>query len=354
MKTKSLKLPLLFFLLMIVSCDEPEIVVTDIVHPDGAITRRIEMKNFTNKFDISDIQVPFDTTWTVRDSIELYSNDSGTDFDTIWIKRAEKLFKSVDELNLSYIADSGSNREAVRHAEFKKTFKWFSTEYTFSEVVGKRMDNGYPVSDFMNEEELKWFFSPDFLTGQMREGPDSLKYRALEDSLNRKRETWILKCLASEWSSEFVKLTEGKAAPDVSKESLKAREDELVKLIGSKGNSFDSLWNNGIFIREFLGMETGQKLQAEADSAASLVMGKLFFNFDDYNLRIIMPGKLTRTNGFTDSTGATIWPVRSDLFLSEPYIMKAESKTPNKWTWYVTGIFLLAVAGGITFRIIRK
>ncbi len=34
-----------------VSCDEPETVVTNIVHPDGSVTRKIEMRNSKNKFE---------------------------------------------------------------------------------------------------------------------------------------------------------------------------------------------------------------------------------------------------------------------------------------------------------------
>ena len=68
-------------LMMVVSCDEPETVVTNYVHPDGSITRKIEMRNIKNDFKTSDHQVPFDNTWTIRDSIEI-----GVKGDTIWIK----------------------------------------------------------------------------------------------------------------------------------------------------------------------------------------------------------------------------------------------------------------------------
>ena len=31
--------------MLVVSCNEPETVVTDYVHPDGSVTRKIEMKS---------------------------------------------------------------------------------------------------------------------------------------------------------------------------------------------------------------------------------------------------------------------------------------------------------------------
>jgi hypothetical protein len=354
MKTKSLKFAIAFILVMIVSCDEPETVVTDIVHPDGSITRRIEMKNIQKNFEVSDMQVPFDSTWTVRDSVEILGDEDMTDMDTIWVKRAEKLFRSVDELNQSYLADSSGNRDSRRRTEFKRTFKWFNTEYRFAEIVEKKLENGYPLSDFLNEEELKWYYSPDIITEEKKNGPDSVKYEALSDTISKKTDYWLLKCMASEWSAEFVRLTAGKAGPDLSKESLKAREAEFIKLVETSGKDFDSLWNDGIIIRDFLGEENGQKFQVEADSAANIVAEMLFFNFDDYTLRIVMPGELIGANGFADSTGIMQWPVKSDFFITEPYVMWAESKTPNKWAWIVTGIFLLFVIAGIIFRSLRK
>jgi hypothetical protein len=176
----------------------------------------------------------------------------------------------------------------------------------------------------------------------------------LDDTISKKTDHWILKCMASEWSAEFIRLTAGKAGPDLSRESLKAREEEFIKLVETSGKDFDSLWNDGIILKDFLGEEYGQKFKVEADSAANIVAEMLFFNFDDYTLRIVMPGELIGANGFADSTGIMQWPVKSDFFITEPYIMWAESKIPNKWAWIVTGMFLLFVLAGIIFRSFRK
>ena len=97
MKKIHLRIILLLILMIVVSCDEPDTVVTNIVHPDGSVTRKIVMRNTKNKFEKSELQVPFDNTWTVTDSLEV-----GVKGDTTWIKRAEKLFKNVDEINSAY------------------------------------------------------------------------------------------------------------------------------------------------------------------------------------------------------------------------------------------------------------
>lgn len=345
MKNRKLKLVVSLALVMATSCNGPETVVTNIVHPDGSVTRRIEMKNHENKFEVSDLQVPFDSTWIIRDSLEI--NGEG---DTIWVKSAEKLFANVDEINRFYQTDSGANKDISRHAEFRKKFKWFNTEYNFSEIIDKKMLYGYPVSDFLNQEELKWFYSPDNLIEEKKNGPDSLKFKAFSDTIDNKTERWTMKCLVSEWIGEFSKLTGEKAKGDMSMESLKQREDEFAGIVERSGDKFDSLWSNGILLKEFIGEDNALKYEIEADSAGNLATDHLFITFDGYAVRTIMPGKVTATNGFIDSSGILLWPVKSDYFLTEPYEMRAESKVPNRWAWIVSGLFLLFVVTGIIIK----
>ena len=349
MKRKPLKLIVSLILIMVVSCDEPKTVVTNIVHPDGSVTRKILMSNTKNKFDLSALQVPFDKTWDVKDIIKI--NEKG---DTTWIKRAEKLFRNVDEINLTYKQDSGGNKEISRQAGFKKRFKWFNTEFRFSETIDKKMSFGYPVGDFLNDEELLCFYSPDSILIEKLIGPDSLKFKAFGDTMSRKTDRWMSKSIVSEWIGEFTRLTEGKAGNDMTREQLKAREDEFVKLVELNKEKFDSLWSNGILLKEFIGEANALRYKTEADSAFSLVTKNFWVNFKEYTVRIVMPGKLIGTNGFIDSSKVLLWPTKSDYFLTEPYVMWAESKIPNRWAWIVSGLFLLFVLTGVIIRVIKK
>lgn len=349
MKSKSLKLVVSLLIIMANSCNEPETVVTDIIHPDGSITRKIEMKNSKNNFSVKSVQIPFDSTWTIRDSLEISKKG-----DTTWVKRADKLFASVDEINMTYKKDTGANRAVVRYAEFRKKFRWFNTDYVFNETIDRNLKFGYPVTDFLNKEELNYFYSPGKLNEQKRNGPDSLKYKALADTVNKKTDLWTKKSLISEWIGEFTSLTPDKTEKELSSESLKSRENEFVKSMDRYSDKFDSLWEHGIILKDFFGETAASKYRTQADSAMAMAIRKAMISFKDYSVRIVMPGKLTGTNGFVDSSHLLIWPVESNYFFTEPYRMWAESKTTNMWAWIVTGFFLAFVAAGLIFRKTRK
>jgi hypothetical protein len=353
MKRRPIKLIVSLILMLIVSCNEPETVVTNYIHTDGSVTRKLEMKSIegdvNKRFKISDIQVPFDNTWAVKDTIRL--DQKG---DTTWIKTAIKQFKNIDELNLTYKSDSGANKNISRQAGFTKRFKWFNNEFRFSERIDKELSFGYPVKDFLNNEELIYFYSPEDLKNTKESGPDSLKYRTLRDSVKYKTDKWTERNLVSEWIGEFSKLTAGKTGNDMTLESLKAREDEFVKIAKKNDNKLDSLWKNGILLKEFIGEANALKYKVEADSALSIVTKDLFVDFSDYSVRIVMPGKLIGTNGFIDSSHVLLWPVKSDFFMAEPYEMWAESKIPNRWAWIVSGLFLVFVLSGVIIKIIKK
>jgi hypothetical protein len=349
MKTKLIRLVLSLFFLIVVSCDEPLTIVTNYVHPDGSVTRKIEMRNSKRNFAKADLQVPFDSTWMIKDTCEV--SEKG---DTTWIKRAEKLFKNVNEINLTYKNDSGANKDISRNAGFRKTFKWFNTEYRFSETIDKKLTYGYPIRDFLNDEELRYFYTPDNVRYTLSIGPDSLKFKALSDSVNSKTDKWTYKNLVSEWIGEFSKLIGAKPGNDITFESLRARENDLVRMVMLNEKNLDSLWTNGIILKEFIGEANALKYKTEADTAIESATKKLFMDFNNYSVRIVMPGKVIGTNGFIDSSQVLLWPVKSDYFLTENYEMWAESKVANKWAWIVSGLFLVFVLTGVILRIIKK
>lgn len=349
MKSKCLKVVLLALLLGCFSCGDPETVVTNYVHPDGSVTRTIEMRSGSGDFSQGKIQLPLDSTWSIRDSLEF--NEKG---DSLWVRRARKHFSSFEELNAAYRNDSSDNSEFRRSVSFKKKFRWFHNVYRFSENIAGTMSHGYPVSQFLNKEELTYFYAPDSYQREKQEGPDSLRYKALADSVNAKSEIWILRSILSEWINEFSGLVSDSAAGDMIKD-LKQNEAGLLNLIRVKYNeNLDSLWEAGVVLRDFIGEGNAVRYRPEADTALEHVSKKYVVDFNSYSVRFVMPGKLTATNGYPDISKVVLWQVRSDYFLTEPYEMWAESRVANVWAWIISGIFVLFVLTGIIIRVIKK
>jgi len=345
MNHKNIKLIVSVILVIFFSCDEPETIVTNIVHKDGSITRRLEMRNSVNNFKISDIQVPFDSTWSRRDSIEI--SDKG---DTTWVIRAEKWFANADQINLSYKSDSGKNRNRIRYAEFSKKFRWFNTIYRFSEKIEKNFTYGYPVKNYMNAGELSWFYSPAHDTQAKLAGPDSLKYKAFSDTVEKRWEEWLFACFVSEWAGEFSEQLGEETKLKLNQDTLKGWEERILKILMENQNDFDSLWLSGYVLNNCLGEQNAKMFKNEADSALAIAEDRLMIPFDDYTLRILMPGNLIASNGFSDSSQVLLWPVMSDYAFTEDYIMWAESKVPNIWAWVVSGVFILFVITGLVIR----
>lgn len=345
MNQKRIKLVVSIILVMIYSCDEPETVVTNIIHPDGSVTRKIEMRRGEGDFDINNIQVPLDSTWAISESLEI--SDKG---DTTWVKMAEKLFRNTEELNLAYKSDTGCNSNLKRHAEFQKNFRWFNTLYRFSETVEKRLRFGYPLSDFMTKEELLWFYSPENYTSSKLNGPDSLIYKSLSDSVEKRHEEWLFRSLVSEWAGEFQERTRKEADERISADTLKKWEDNFIRMIKTHDKDFDSLWKSGFILTEVIGEQAAEKFKAEADSAINIVEDKTLIQFAAYSVKALMPGRLISSNGFADSSNTVLWPVSDDYFLTENYEMWAESKVPNIWAWVVSGVFVLFVITGLVIR----
>jgi hypothetical protein len=349
MKLKPLKPLLMILALLIFSCDEPETTLTDIVHKDGSVTRKIEMKGSLAVFKEPHMKVPYDSSWTIKDSLIIESKK-----DTILIRKAEKFFRNVDKINLTYRDDKGVNSANKRLATFSKKFRWFNTNYRFSELLEKRMSAGYPLSDFLNSEELSYYYSPDNVKSEKQNGVDSLMFKRMEDTLSKKTDKWLAKSFVSQWISDFSALAGSRAPMELSEASLKKNEDLFFNIFEKYNKKFDSVWATGTVLKEMIGEVNAARFKSEADTAFIRIMKTLEVKFSEYSVCIKMPGEVIGTNGYIDSAEILLWPVKQDFFQTENYEMWAESKMTNRWAWMITGIFVLFVVTGLVIRVIRK
>lgn len=323
----------LTLLMMVISCEGPETTVTNFVRSDGSVMRKAELKNTSDELNLSDFSVPVDSTWKLHDSIDI--SDKG---DTTWFLLAEKLFKSADEINEAYLADTGKNSKVKRIATYQHSFKWFSSELRFTEKFSKSFSHGYPAGKFLTPEEIEFSKLPSLIRKENLTGADSLKYSALADSLDSHTERWMLSSLISEWIADACSLCTASGKDTLFSDMLRSRESDF-NLYTLTDENFDST------CVAILGDSIFQKYKPELDSTMTIAEEKFdrSFSFTKYTMKTVMPSKVRATNGYTMPEGEIAWPVNGDLFLTDDYVMWAESREVNYWAIFLTALLLVTV-----------
>ena len=334
----------LTLLLMVVSCEGPETVVTNIVRRDGSVLRKAELKNTTDELNLSDFSVPVDSTWKLQDSISISAAG-----DTTWFLLAEKLFKSADEINEAYLADTGKNSNVKRIATYQRSFKWFTTEWRFTEECSKSFSHGYPADKFLTPDEIEFSKLPSSIRKEKLTGADSLKYSVLADSLDSHSERWMLSSLISEWTADACSLCIASGKDTLFSDILRSHESDF-NLYTLTDENFDST------CVAILGDSIFQKYKPEFDSTMTIAEKKFdrSFSFTKYTMKTVMPSKLKATNGYTMPGGEIAWPVNGDLFLTDDYVMWAESGEVNYWAVFLTALMLLVIPFEIRKHISKK
>jgi hypothetical protein len=350
---------LMIFMVVFFSCD-PETLVINTVHEDGSVTRKVVMKSGSRDFDPEQFKVPIDSTW--QSGITMETGERG---DTTWILTAEKHFAGVEEINEGYRKDSGVNRDLKRWADFSRRFRWFTTTFSFSETVGSILPVSCPVSEFLNEAQLNFFYLPDKAKQSLKTGSDSTRYRELEEQTDSIGEIWMWTSFVRQWTEIFYNMYGADPDLEISREEMRSKEGQFVsKLIGNGEDESNGEGDNEMawLFTSVLGGEFYREFRSEIDSAASVLedMTDPFFSAGKYDMEIRMPGKIIGSNGYADTnpdpgeSKYILWTVTGEYFFTEPYEMRVTSQVSNYWAWIVTAVFVLFVITGLVLRSRRK
>ncbi len=353
----------LLSMVMLFSCNYKTYVINT-VHKDGSVTRKVTMKNSEENFEPGKYRVPVDSTWQTQIDIDI--NEKG---DTSWILTAEKYFASVEEINKEYINDQGSNQHLKRKARFSKSFKWFTTVFRYSETIDKFMTVTCPVSDFLSDEELKFFYLPGNVMSELKNGTDSLKYEALSDTVNTKSEIWMWTSYVRQWIEIFYDLFGDHPDLSIDKEEMLSKESDVVKQLidyeeGEKEKEIEQEVKDEepddieLVVTSVLGKEFYSTFRSEIDSAMSVLetMTASFFSTDNYDIEIRMPCNIIASNGYVntdpdpENSSGILWTVKGEYFLTQQYEMWAESQVNNYWAWIISALFILFVITGFVRR----
>jgi hypothetical protein len=342
-----------FIMLMFSSCGDNETHVINTVHEDGSVNRKVTVKTTDKKdFIQKNSRVPVDSTWRIEITYDINENK-----DTVWLLTADKHFDSVEEINEEYDKDKGSNRALKRSADFTKSFKWFTTVFRYTETIEKVLTIDCPMSDFLTGEELKFAYLPGKIRGDLKNGPDSVRIKEMEERIDRKSEEWLWTCEFRQWVEVFYDLFGDNPDLGITRDEMRSRESEFAQLMTGDDNNNDEGANLDSLFATVVGEDFVKTFKTEIDSAGSVVdtIDSPFWGASKYDMEIRMPGRIIASNGYaeidpdSDNGGGILWTVKGDYFLTETYEMWAESKVNNYFIWIITGLFILFVSSGLIF-----
>lgn len=383
---RTLKISALTTCLLFLSSCGLETYVVNTVHRDGSVTRTVTMKGDEKDIGPEDYRVPVDSTWEISYSYELKENQ-----DTVWILEARKDFASVDEINAEYRNDRGSNSSLKREAHFSRQFRWFTTVYRYSENVERVLEVDSPISEFLSEEEVKFFYLPEKIQNELKEGKDSVRYESMSDQIEDKTEEWMLTALVRQFIGIFYDQAASDPGLDIPREEMDAKTGEIVKLLMDSGEDEDeepspelenmteeelAVYADSVemaesnagddelaeLIIQTMGEDFYNRFKPELDSTESLLdsMAAPFWEADNYNMEVRMPGRIISSSGYGltgpedgEVTGV-IWSVDGGYFLSQDYVMWVESRVNNPVLWIISALFMGFVVTGFILSARKK
>ena len=374
MKKSSKLFVMIAFMAALLSSCQGDIEMLTIVNEDGSCMREIVVAAdrsllTTGKYDNDDphvarIEDGWELYWGYKgdnsrfpipmsvekyDSISREVGPSRAVKDTICVY-ARKEYASVEDMcagSPMFFVDE----QAGADGSLDKEFRWFYTDYVFTEKFSSVADYfKVPVTDFMSEEEALYWFSgtPDLYAGK----PTWRYYEFLED-LKEKADRWVFANMYYNILSGIADRYDMVVEPPVSKDEFIAQLGDVVKQLAScdtykleysTARSIVSSHFGSDAYSPFINEDEWKKY----DKSYATAFDYLFlFN---YNESIVMPGRVIDDGGGMYKDGVVTFKVDAGRFLLKDYEIRVVSRIVNVWAFIVTAVLASALCVAVIYR----
>lgn len=374
MKKSSKLFVMIAFMVALLSSCQGDIEMLTIVNEDGSCMREIVVAAdrsllTTGKYDNDDPRVAriedgWELYWGYKggnkrfplpmsvekyDSISREVGPSRAVKDTVCVY-ARKEYASVEDMcagSPMFFVDE----QAGVDGSLDKEFRWFYTDYVFTEKFSSVADYfKVPVTDFMSEEEALYWFSgtPDLYAGK----PTWRYYEMLED-LKGKADRWVFANMYYNILSGIADRYDMVVDPPVSKDEFIAQLGDVVKQLASydtykleysTARSIVSSHFGSDAYSPFINEEEWKK----NDISSATPFDYLFLFY--YDESIVMPGRVIDAGGGMYKDGVVAFKVDAGRFLLKDYEIKVTSRVVNVWAFIVTAALAAALCVAVIYR----
>lgn len=245
--------------------------------------------------------------------------------DTI-ILTVERNFDSAEDMSRNFQFDIVPVKP---YSKLEKKFRWFYTEYIFSETF-PQPDFRVPVSDFLSEEEALFWFTGEVNDTGMQSG--SLIFEdlcAIAPRVNK----WLAANYLAEASEYVAKHYDDIRNVPMTREEFVNSIESFVKQQSEKAddNGISESWLEEAFIRQY-GSNAFMKCIKEMDEPLPSEKWSAYMNFS-FNYSVVMPGKPMPMPGISINGKVQSCKLNLGMIYPRDYILTFKSRDINAWAW---------------------
>jgi hypothetical protein len=296
------------------------------------------------------VRYPVPLTEALLDSMQ--AQDLSKPLGNMLMVHVKKDYKSVEEMSAQIYRVEQSHLAKVEgikaSSQLEKHFKWFYTDYTFTETFANEDSTLFPIplSQFLSADTASfWFTGQPDLTRSL----SGAEMKEMLDGIEKKVSQWS----NANWFAEICKVISDHydkvKNPPVSKERFISICDSLVMLPCVLNPKDSESVEEGVFdlVHDVFQSDVYTEFLRSYEGGLGQYGGLLSFG-NNYDL--VMPGRVLDA-GMGEYDGEVIhYRLGGERMIPGDYTITATSRVTNVWAFIVTILVVLLAIGSFFYR----
>ena len=373
MKTNIKIIAAMTLVLIMASCKNKDDRMLTVINADGTCSREYTFHSTQQWLSIppeedydSIVDKTWERSWSVlgADSVHypvpltealldsMQAQDLSKPLGNMLMVHVKKDYKSVEEMSAQIYRAERSHLVKVEgikaSSQLEKHFKWFYTDYTFTETFANEDSTLFPIplSQFLSADTASfWFTGQPNLTRSL----SGAEMKEMLDGIEKKVSQWG----NANWFAEICKVISDHydkvKNPPVSKERFISICDSLVMLPCVLNPKDSESVEEGVFdlVHDVFQSDVYTEFLQSYEGGLGQYGGLLSFG-NNYDL--VMPGRVLDA-GMGEYDGEVIhYRLGGERMIPGDYTITATSRVTNVWAFIVTILVVLLAIGSFFYR----
>lgn len=353
MKRISIFTTALTVMLLIVSCKEYDVKMLTIVNSDGTCRREVSYSNQMTK-ETREKLWNNNVKWSLPlpeclSADSMHTSHTEINADTVTTTFIQ-IFDSAEEMS-SHTPLLMNGVPLKSEAHLKKQFRWFYTDFTFSETFFSLKDSFMlPTTPYADEAAIKYWFTgePDLAAGLS--GAEAAQM--IED-IEPKITRWLNDNIYKHLFNYIISNYDAIENPPVTKDEFINMYDSFAAHMSKQNyDAPETIYNYNNLIRDFFNStaydiffddktQYGKELEKQLTERMNIFLLKV-----EYGLQ--MPGEIISAGeGALHNNGTVIYALTGERLIPDNYTISAVSRERHAWAYVVSIIILLTAAASL-------